>query len=344
MPKERQDSLVLVSGASGFVGAAVTRALRAAGTPVLAIDIRGDAAAGVVPCDLLEAHRLHELVGDRALGAIVHCGGISGPMLRADRPALVAQTNIEGTLNLLELARIHQVARFVFCSSAAVYGPRAADEVTPVESALHPRSAYAASKVAGEALLEAYSSGYGVDGISLRIAAVYGPDRRTDCLIRTMILAGLAQRPLAIPAGGSQRYHFVHIDDVVAALLAALSARPARRAHIVAGGPGVTLRELADTVRAVVPGPDIVIGADPDPLSDPQGTYDLSSARVDLGWTPAVPLAAGIAAYADWLRQRPGHASDSVAPAVPATAGPGSAAGFFTGDAWRTPLSGGEGQ
>jgi nucleoside-diphosphate-sugar epimerase len=344
MPKAREDSLVLVSGASGFVGAAVTRALRAAGTSVLAIDVRGDTAAGVVPCDLLEAHRLHELVRGRQVGAILHCGGISGPMLYADRPALIARTNIEGTLNLLELARIHGVARFVFCSSAAVYGPRGEGEITPVETALHPRSVYAASKVAGEALLEAYASGYGLDGVSLRIAAVYGPNRRTDCLIRTMILAGFAQQPLSIPVGGSQRYHFVHIDDVVAALLAALSANPARRAHTIAGGPGVTLRELADIVRAVVPGPDIVIGAAPDPLSDPQGAYDLSSARADLGWAPAVPLAAGIAAYADWLRQGPSRASARAAGTVPVIADPVPAAGFFTGDAAGTPLSGGEGQ
>ncbi|MBS3651031.1 NAD(P)-dependent oxidoreductase [Pseudaminobacter sp. 19-2017] len=338
MQKGGQGSFVLVSGASGFIGAAVTRALRSAGRGVLAIDIRGDEAEEVIHCDLLEAHRLHELARECDIEAILHCGGVSGPMLYADRPGIVARTNVEGTLNLLELARIHRISRFVFCSSASVYGPRAADDLVCVESALHPRSAYAASKIAGEALVEAYSNCHGLDGISLRIAAVYGPGRRTDCFIREMILAGLNNRPLSIGAGGSQRYHFVHIDDVVSALTAALWAVSARRTHTIAGGPGLTLRELADVVRAIVPGPDIIVGSALDGLSDPQGIYDLSSSRADFGWTPSVPLEDGIASYVEWLSRDSDQVSEPAAdPAstgeAPAETGSPPTSRFSTGDA-----------
>jgi len=295
---------VLVTGARGLVGGAVAAALRRSGAEVVGLDLEADTAGGVVACDLLDAQRLAAIADEASLAAIVHCGAVSGPSLFRNDPAHVARTNFGSTLNVMELARTRQVPRVVFASSGSVYG-RTEDQEVRESRALHPSSVYAATKIAGEALVEAYSSQYGVSGVSLRIAAVYGPARRTSCAVREMILAGHEGRRLALPSGGKQRYHYVHVDDVAAAVVAAMRAAILpQRAYSVAADAGMSLKRLAALVREIVPGPPIVVEDAEDPESDPQGPYDLSAIERDLGWKAAVDLPTGIRSYAAFLLQK----------------------------------------
>ncbi|WP_309085788.1 NAD(P)-dependent oxidoreductase [Chelativorans sp.] len=293
---------ILVTGAAGLVGAAVASALRNAGARVLGVDLNADPDKGTVACDLLDADKLQAVAAPWTLGAIVHCGAVSGPSLYRDDPGYVARTNVESTLNLLELARARGIPRFVFASSASVYGRTPPGEEVREERPLRPTSVYAATKVAGEALVEAYSRQCGISGVSLRIAAVYGPGRRTPCSIRNMILAGFEGKALELPFGRDQRYHYIHVEDVAAAILAAVRARSfPRSAYTIAADRGITLGRLAELLREIVPGPPVVVAASDDPLSDPQGPYALGAAREDLGWQAAVDLSAGIRSYAGFL-------------------------------------------
>lgn len=296
------DRAILVTGASGFVGSRTAEVLVRDGFEVVGVDLVPAPDTGVLACDLCNAGSLSSIGGSRDFAAIVHCGAISGPSLYRDEPGRVAWTNIASTINLLEFARKRSVPRFVFASSASVYGPTDTDLPIDEDCALHPPSIYAASKISGEALLAAYSRQYGISGVSLRIAAVYGPGRRTACVIRDMILAGLKEQALALPFGRDQRYHYVHVDDVAAALSAAVHAPSfGSTAYTVAADQGIVLSALADLVREIVPGPPIAVAAAEDPLSDPQGPYRLDAAARDLGWRPAIDLASGIRSYAAWI-------------------------------------------
>lgn len=295
---------ILVTGAAGFVGSKTAEVLQRQDYDVTGVDIAGEKTSGVLACDLCDLEQLLSIASGKSFAAIVHCGAISGPALHRDDPARVASANTTSTINLLELARRRSVPRFIFASSASVYGPTPSDITVDEERALHPSTPYAASKVAGEALLEAYRRQYGISGVSLRIAAVYGPGRRTPCFIREMIVAALENRPLSLPTGARQRYHYVHIDDAAAALTAAVTARPfGSPAYTIAADRGFTLREIAEVVRKVVPGPPIEVGPALDPLSDPQGPYSIEAALRDLDWRPAVDLPTGIRSYADSLLQ-----------------------------------------
>lgn len=295
---------VLVTGAAGFVGSKTAEILQKEGYDVTGVDIAGEKGSGVLACDLCDLEGLLRVASGKRFDAIVHCGAISGPALHRDDPARVAGANTTGTINLLEFARRRFVPRFIFASSASVYGPTPPDLQVGEERTLHPSTPYAASKIAGEALLEAYCRQYGMSGASLRIAAVYGPGRRTPCFIRDMIVAGLENRPLSLPIGGRQRYHYVHIDDVAAALKAALTARSfGSPAYTIAADRGFTLREIAQQVRKIVPGPPIEVEPALDPLSDPQGPYSIEAALRDLDWRPAIDLPTGIRSYADILHQ-----------------------------------------
>ncbi|HWK67760.1 MAG TPA: NAD(P)-dependent oxidoreductase [Rhizobiaceae bacterium] len=296
---------VLVTGAAGFVGSRTAEILQKEGYDVTRVDIAGGEGSGVLACDLCDLEELLRIESGKGFGAIVHCGAISGPALHRDDPSRVAGANTTGTLNLLEFARRRFVSRFIFASSASVYGATPPDLEVSEERALHPSTPYAASKVAGEALLEAYCRQYDMSGASLRIAAVYGPGRRTPCFIRDMIVAGLENRPLSLAIGGRQRYHYVHIDDVAAALRAAVTAPSfGSPAYTIAADRGFTLQEVAQEVRKVVPGPPITVGPALDPLSDPQGPYSIEAALRDLDWRPAIDLPTGIRSYADGLLQR----------------------------------------
>lgn len=293
---------VLLTGASGLIGRYVHRMLRERGDKVVAIDrIAGD---DVLACDLSEVHRLHELGSEAA--AIIHCGAISGPMVARDNPYLIVQSNIVGTANILELARVKGMRRVVYCSSVSAFGNTPAGlDLVPEDVVLKPTSVYGASKAAGEQLLEGYRQQHGVDSVSLRPGWVYGPGRTTDCAIRTMIEDAQAGRPTSFPFGRDFYRQYVHVQDVADAILLALDAKELpRRSYTINGGTYLTLGDVAAIVRKVLPSARIEMGPGGDPIDDVQARFDLSAAERDLGFRPRIGLEEGIRSYAEWLAAR----------------------------------------
>lgn len=297
---------VLITGAAGFVGNAVRLLLEHRCTPVLAVDRVAGTEDGYenVVCDLTDVHRLHAIVSDHHISSIIHCGAFSGPMVAQDNPHSMVQVNIIGTANVLEIARIHKISRLVFCSSASAYGHTPPGPVSE-DVALRPTSIYAASKVASEQLVSSYSKQFGINGVSLRLSWVYGPRRATDCVIRSMIEDALCGRKTRMPFGRDFHRQFVHVDDAARSLLAALD-RPElpRQNYTITGGTYVTLGEVAEIVRRVVPLADIRMEPGPDPTDDVQEMFDISAAGRDLDYQPSVSLEDGIRSYSAWLASR----------------------------------------
>ncbi|MDQ6434294.1 NAD(P)-dependent oxidoreductase [Mesorhizobium sp. LHD-90] len=293
---------ILLTGAAGLIGRAVHRMLRERGDRVIAIDRIGG--QDIVASDLTEVHRLHELAASAT--AVVHCGAISGPMVARDNPYLIVSSNVVGTANILELARVRKMRRVVCCSSVSAYGNTPAGlDLVPEDVPLKPTSVYGASKAAGEHLLDGYAIQHGIDGVSIRPAWVYGPGRTTDCAIRTMILDAQAERATPFPFGRDFYRQYVHVDDVATALVLALDAEKLpRRSYTITGGSYVTLAEVARTVKAALPQADITMGAGPDPIDDVQARFDISAAERDLGYRPRISLLDGIRSYAQWLAAR----------------------------------------
>lgn len=300
------EGAILVTGAAGLLGNAVCRLLEAGGREVVGIDrrVRTDEGFEINECDLTDVHRLHSIVRGRHLGGTVHCGALSGPMVARDNPMAVVQANIVGTANVLELARTHGAARFVFCSSTSVYGEVSGCDIAE-DAPLNPTTVYGASKAASEHLVRSFSAQYGLDGVCLRISWVYGPRRTTDCVLRTMISDAQAGRPSRLPYGLNFPRQFVHVDDVSRALVAALDhPRLHHGSYTVTGGSHLTLGEVADIVRSIFPDADITLADLADPFDDKQGRFDISSIDRDLGFKPEITLEQGIRSYAEWLRLR----------------------------------------
>jgi UDP-glucuronate 4-epimerase len=143
------DLKILVTGAAGLVGRRVIELLKDDGRPVLGTDLinHDDGAGEFVVSDLTNASSIASLFKSELTG-IIHCGAISGPMLGREDPAGTIAINVQGTVNLLELARRHQLDRFVFCSSISAYGATPMG-VTPVATSapLAADEIYGASKM-----------------------------------------------------------------------------------------------------------------------------------------------------------------------------------------------------
>ena len=290
---------VLVTGATGFVGRHLVDSLRTAGVDVVgAADTVGDF------FDVTDPHQVHEVFGRFKPEAVVHLGGVSGPMVSRDRPWSIVDVNIGGTANLLEAARISGTRRFILASSNAVYGgnPGPLDEQLAVSK---PSTVYGATKVAGEHLVAVYGGRYGLSTCSLRISAVYGPGRTTHCIIGSFIRDALAHRASRVEFGTDFARQYVYIDDVVRSIGCALTAGPEAdgQAINVSGPELLDVGEIADIVVGLLPEARIEFGQGPDPDDDDiQGPFVLTRAKELLGFEPGVSLREGISRYVDHLR------------------------------------------
>jgi nucleoside-diphosphate-sugar epimerase len=162
------------------------------------------------------------------------------------------------------------------------------DPVTE-DAPLVPVNSYGASKVASEAILHAYAEESGLDGIALRIFQAYGPFRRTECTIRTMVEAAIREAPAKIRYRPEARCQFVYVDDAVAALMAALAVgQHTRRIYNITGGTSLTLAEVASVASTVLPNLSVEFGDDPLSREYCLRQIDISTAEQDLGYVPKV--------------------------------------------------------
>jgi UDP-glucuronate 4-epimerase len=300
---------ILVTGGAGLIGMPLRQALRARGHDVTAIDVtnygRSDADLTLMSFNNVEA--LKALFAARRIEAVAHCGALSGPMMARDDPMKMVEINIDGTARLLEEARLGRIARFVFCSSISVYGDVGEAPITET-TPLAPTSVYGASKVAGEQLIRGFSAQFGVDGVSLRIARVYGPYRRGNCHIASTIRDAARGAVTEIPCDPAFRYHYVYVDDVVDAIIAALGADALTyREYNVGSGEVTVMPELAALAEETIPGAKVRLVPGGDDVPDVQTTFDISRIDADLGWRPRFDLKRGIASQ----RAHPASASSA---------------------------------
>ena len=300
---------ILVTGAAGLIGFTLAKRLAETGRAVIGTDtVPPDEDAGFrfVRADLSDVHRLHAMFGD-GVEAVVHCGAVSGPMLGRDNPRMVVESNLVGTANVLEAARIHKARRLVYCSSTSAYGDSMKGASRLDESApLSPTDIYGATKAGGDILTRAYAASAGIDAVVLRFCWVYGPRRRTDCVIREMLNDAQAGRPTRLPYGGGFHRQYVYIDDVVTALVSALDTPGVGGlAFNVTAGVRLSFEEIVTSVKALYPKAEIELSPGADPQDQLHARFEIAAAARQLGWAPAWPFEKGLAAYAKWLETHP---------------------------------------
>ncbi len=297
----------LVTGGRGFVGRHLVDQLLSRGESVVsynrdyAVDDRNGLT--LVQGELFDIPRLVDTLRTHRVERIIHTAGQSHPGLSIDLPVTTFAANAEGTLSVLESARMAQVQRMVNFSSECALGNihpggLVAESVTP-----EPTTVYGVTKVTGELLGSVYSALYGLEVVSLRVTEVYGPGLWMPSLLGDMIRAGLKGEEFVLPSGGDHPFQFVFVDDVAsAARLAATTSTARQQVYNVSGGRQITVAETAKLLAGLIPGARFDIGSGMLPAWDVIGEFDLTAARRDLGYQPQWDLERGLANQIDWIR------------------------------------------
>ncbi|MFF1818814.1 NAD-dependent epimerase/dehydratase family protein [Kribbella sp. NPDC058245] len=294
---------VLVTGAAGFIGRAVVKALRERDVPVTAVDREPpdptwDDGVTVVTGDLANQEVCIGAFETRPT-AVVHLAALTSVLRSVDAPMATFAQNVTITQVLLELSRGSGVDRFVLASTNAVVGDVGTATIT-AELPLRPLTPYGATKAAGEMLLSAYSGSYGMATAALRFTNVYGPGMsHKDSFVPRMMRAALAGTGVQVHGDGTQRRDLVYIDDVVNAVLLALETDFNGRA-IIGSGRSVSVLEMIEAVRTVT-GKALPAEHIEAPAGEmPAVIVDITN---DLGYAPTVELDEGLARTWQYFQQ-----------------------------------------
>lgn len=297
---------ILVTGGRGFLGRYVVADLLELGHTV--VDYNRDPGPPStrpehVPVlgEISDVPRLLETIRRHKVERIVHTAAQSHPAVSLDMPLATMEANVMGTTCVLEAARLSGVRRVVLFSSECVYGTTSGATV-PESTPLDPSTPYGVSKAATEMLGRSYSRSFGLDTVSLRVSAIYGPGQVMQETVRDAIKAALAGEPFRRPDGGDERLQLVHVTDVARATVAACLLEESHEpVYNVTGGVQPTLREVLDLVRECVPDARFSVGPGVG-SGDQQGLFDLQAARRDLRYKPQVALRDGLREYVEWLK------------------------------------------
>lgn len=311
-------STYLVTGGAGFIGSHITEALVRDRHDVRVLDNlstgkRENIEAFAKDIVWIEADlRDADAVDNAVNGAdyVIHQAALASVPRSIDDPATTNLVNVQGTINVLEAARRHDVKKVVYASSSSAYGD--SETLPKVEDmAPNPKSPYAVSKLTGEWYCRTYSVIYGLPTVSLRYFNVFGPRQdptsQYAAVVPIFITALLDGRAPTIHGDGEQSRDFTFIDNVVAANLAACaSSHPGGEVYNVACGDRFTLNDLYGRLKGIV-------GVDIDPKYGPprQGDVRHSQASIraieeDLGYAVQVDFDQGLKRTVGWYREANG--------------------------------------
>lgn len=299
----------LVTGAAGFIGAAVAKRLLKEGNEVVVIDNLStgyfeNIPFGTVPIigNTFDKEVINVLTNYK-FDAIFHIAGQSGGITSYDNPVYDMQSNIESTLRLLEYAKNYGCKKFIYASSMSVYGD---ENPCPVveNSEKSPKTFYAVGKIASEQYMKMYAE-YGIQSIALRLNNTYGPGQNMNNLRQGMVSIFIAQaiKDHKIHAmGNKERFRdFVYIDDVVDAFLKARKdIGKSFEVYNVATNKKTTVDTLVEQIRSNLPF-EIAVKHEGSTPGDQFGIYcDFNKIKEELGWQPKVMLDEGLDIMINW--------------------------------------------
>jgi UDP-glucuronate 4-epimerase len=234
----------------------------------------------------------------------VHLAARAGVRPSLKEPRLYVETNVNGTLNLLESARAHGVKQFVFGSSSSVYGMNAKVPFSEDDPIFNPISPYAATKAAGELLCHSYAHLYDMRIVCLRFFTVYGARQRPDLAIHKFAKLISAGKPIPVFGDGTTRRDYTYIDDIIAGVRAAMDYDQSKYEIINLGeSRTVELRELIALLEKSL-GRHAEIDRQPLQPGDVSQTFaDISKARRLLGYDPQTQIEDGIQKFVEWFRE-----------------------------------------
>src|ERR1043166_1890633 len=308
---------IMVTGGAGFIGSHLVEKLLAVGYEVVILDdfndfydpqIKhaniADFAKKVTVChvDLRESDSVRTAFHREKVDAIVHLAARAGVRSSIQHPRLYYDTNVIGTLHLLEAARVTGVERFIFASSSSVYGGSKTIPFSEEQHLTRTLSPYGATKIAGEFLCSTYSHLYQMRVVALRYFTVYGPRQRPDLAIHQFTRRIFAGQPINQFGDGTTRRDYTYIDDVIQGTMAALKYEGPRYDIFNLGeSETIQLKELISALENALGKKAKINRLSEQPGDMPLTCANISKARKLLGYNPTMKFSKGLPRFVDWF-------------------------------------------
>jgi nucleoside-diphosphate-sugar epimerase len=320
----------LVTGAAGFIGARTSAMLIEQGHTVVGVDNLNDAydirikefrlrnlqkLAGFefVRDDISDKEILNRQspITNYRFDAVINLAAWAGVRASVKNPWAYAETNVIGTLNMLELCRQTGCPKFLLASTSSIYGANPPYPTPETASSSEPLQPYAASKKGAEAMAHAYHHLHNIDVSVVRFFTVYGPAGRPDLAIFRFVQWISEGRPVRVNGDGEQSRGFTFIEDIASGVIAA--TKPLGYEIINLGGHEViTINNLIALAEDII-GKKADVQYGPPDLADMRSNWaDVSKAGKLLGWKPKVGLRAGVTRLVEWYRAEREWAKDIV--------------------------------
>ena len=319
---------VLITGVAGFIGYHIGQRLLSEGESVFGIDNLNQFSEGEIKIARLNQllpksnfsfhkvniHNKNELLqytnNFREINCIIHLAAQTGVRLSVEYPHQYLSSNIEGHLNILELARnLKNLNHFIYASSSSVYGNSQNIPFQLDDDAGNPRSFYAATKRSGELMTIAYSNLYGIPATGLRFFTVYGPWGRPDMSAFIFVRSILENRPITIFNNGNVCRDFTYIDDIVTGIHSAIKRPPppnsenlVHRLYNLGNTKSIPLLRFIEVIEESL---DKIAEKKflPMQLGDVVETCaDIEASRRDLDFSPKVSIEEGIPKFIKWFK------------------------------------------
>ena len=319
----------LITGAAGFIGARTSEILINDGHTVVGVDNMNNAydlrmkEYRLKRLQALSGFDFHKLdISDKTIvdhfkgekfDGVINLAAWAGVRVSVKNPWIYVDSNMTGTLNMLELCRHADIKKFIVASTSSIYGENPPYPTPESASSSEPLQPYAASKKGAEAMTHAYHHLYDIDATVVRFFTVYGPAGRPDLSIFRFVQWISEGRPVRVNGDGEQSRGFTYIDDIARGVISAL--KPVGYEIINLGGHEViTINNLVKLVEDVV-GKKAVIQYGPPDLADMRSNWaDVSKARALLGWEPQYTMRAGIEKLVEWYNAERDWAKDVLTP------------------------------
>ncbi len=322
----------LVTGAAGFIGARTSTMLLDQGHTVVGIDNMNDAydprikeyrlkklqamqGFEFVRDDISDKGILHRqaAITSRQFDGVINLAARAGVRFSVDNPWVFVESNVTGTLNMLEVCRQFGCKKFILASTSSIYGENPEYPTPETASSSEPMQPYAASKKGAEALTHSYHHLHDIDVTVVRYFTVYGPAGRPDLAIFRFVKWIMEGEPIRINGDGKQSRGFTYVDDIARGTIAAL--KPLGYQVINLGGHEViSINGLVELVEDLT-GKKADIKYGPPNLADMfMNQANVTKAREMLGWNPQVNLRQGIGNLIEWYKSERSWAKDILTP------------------------------
>lgn len=310
----------LVTGGAGFIGSYVMKKLLERGDQVVCVDdfndyyepklkedrinvFLKDFKFPIHRMDIRDFEALKKIFSEQKIDVVCHLAARAGVRASIEDPFIYEETNVKGTLNLLELAKEFGIKDFIYASSSSVYGGNKKIPFSESDSVDHPISAYAATKKADELLAHVYHNLYDLNCTALRYFTVYGPWGRPDMALFKFTKNILEDKPIDVYNYGKHERDFTYIDDIVQGTVAALN-NPFPYEIINLGNSNTVGLEYFISVIEKELGKKAKKNMLPMQPGDVEKTYaDITKAKKLLGFAPKTNIEKGIKEFINWYKE-----------------------------------------